>query len=94
MMFTFQGLQRLVPLLITITVVDEDPLPTDTVPAYATDQCTSNGKHSYTFTATGTGVAPIKIQHLERIPEAAAYFTVSAREPIYRDRYVTPTGVP
>ena len=43
---------------ITITV-DEDPLPTVTAPAYATDQCTSNGT-SYSFTVAGTGVAPLQ----------------------------------
>ena len=43
---------------ITVTV-DEDPLPTVTAPAYATDQCTSNGT-SFTFTVVGTGVAPLQ----------------------------------
>jgi len=42
---------------ITVTV-DEDPLPAVTAPAYATDQCTSDGT-SYTFTVVGTGVAPL-----------------------------------
>ncbi len=42
---------------ITITV-DEDPLPTVAAPAYAVDQCTSDGT-SYTFTVVGTGVAPL-----------------------------------
>ena len=40
-------------------VIAADPMPTVSLPAYADDQCTSNG-NSYTFTATGTGVAPIK----------------------------------
>ncbi|XLS29237.1 T9SS type B sorting domain-containing protein [Flavobacteriaceae bacterium M23B6Z8] len=39
--------------------VDTDPDPTITVPAFAADQCTSNGT-TYTFTATGTGVAPLQ----------------------------------
>ena len=39
--------------------VDTDPLPTVTLPTFATDQCTSNGT-SFTFTATGTGVAPLE----------------------------------
>ena len=61
--------------VITITV-DEDPLPTVTVPAYATDQCTSNGK-SYTFTATGTGVAPLKYS-IGNGFQSSGIFTVSA----------------
>ena len=40
-------------------VVDTDPDPTVTVPAFAADQCTSDGS-AYTFTATGTGVAPLQ----------------------------------
>jgi gliding motility-associated-like protein len=43
---------------ITVTV-NEDPLPTVTVPAYADNQCISNGT-SYTFTATGTGIGPLR----------------------------------
>ncbi|WP_373017816.1 T9SS type B sorting domain-containing protein [Muriicola sp.] len=43
---------------ITVTV-DEDPLPTVTAPAFATDQCTSDGT-SYSFTVVGTGVAPLQ----------------------------------
>jgi len=39
--------------------VDEDPLPTVTAPAYATDQCTSSGT-SFSFTVVGTGVAPLE----------------------------------
>ncbi len=39
--------------------VDEDPLPTVTAPAYATDQCTSSGT-SFSFTVVGTGVAPLQ----------------------------------
>ena len=42
---------------ITVTV-DEDPLPTVTAPAFAVDQCASDGS-AYTFTVTGTGVAPL-----------------------------------
>ncbi|MCM4172497.1 hypothetical protein DHD32_13480 [Arenibacter sp. TNZ] len=61
--------------VITITV-DEDPLPTVTVPAYATDQCTSNGT-SYTFTATGTGVAPLKYS-IGNGFQSSGIFTVSA----------------
>ncbi|MBU2907623.1 hypothetical protein KO529_22675, partial [Arenibacter algicola] len=34
-------------------VIAEDPMPTVSLPAYADDQCTSNGT-SYTFTATST----------------------------------------
>ncbi|WP_026814966.1 hypothetical protein, partial [Arenibacter certesii] len=40
-------------------VIDVDPLPTVSLPAYADDQCTSTG-NSYTFTATGTGKGPLK----------------------------------
>lgn len=43
---------------ITVTV-DTDPLPTISVPTYASNQCTSNGT-SYAFTATGTGVGPLQ----------------------------------
>ncbi|WP_297760224.1 T9SS type B sorting domain-containing protein [uncultured Muriicola sp.] len=43
---------------ITLTV-NEDPLPTITAPAYAVDQCTSNGT-SYSFTVVGTGIAPLQ----------------------------------
>ncbi len=43
---------------ITITV-NEDPMPTVTAPAYATDQCTSDGT-TYTFDVVGTGVAPLE----------------------------------
>ncbi|MGB5508263.1 hypothetical protein, partial [Robiginitalea sp.] len=42
---------------ITVTV-DEDPLPTVTAPAFAADQCSSNGS-AYTFTVAGTGMAPL-----------------------------------
>ncbi len=38
--------------------IAEDPMPTVTAPAYATDQCTSNGT-SYSFTVVGTGIAPL-----------------------------------
>ena len=38
--------------------IAEDPMPTVTAPAYATDQCTSTGT-SYTFTVAGTGIAPL-----------------------------------
>ena len=44
--------------VITVTV-DEDPQPTVVAPSYATDQCTSTGT-SYSFTVTGTGVAPLE----------------------------------
>ena len=40
---------------VTITT---DPMPTVDAPALATDQCTSPGAN-YTFTVTGTGVAPL-----------------------------------
>ena len=38
--------------------ISTDPLPTVTLPLYAIDQCTSAG-NAYTFTATGTGLAPL-----------------------------------
>ena len=44
--------------VITITV-NEDAEPTVVAPAYAADQCTSTGT-SYSFTVTGTGVAPLE----------------------------------
>ncbi|NER09938.1 gliding motility-associated C-terminal domain-containing protein [Muriicola jejuensis] len=43
---------------ITVTV-NEDPLPTVTAPAFATDQCTSDGT-TYSFTVVGTGVTPLQ----------------------------------
>jgi large repetitive protein len=42
---------------IPVTIII-DPLPTVTVPPFATNQCTSTGS-SYTFTVTGTGLAPL-----------------------------------
>ncbi|WP_164905437.1 T9SS type B sorting domain-containing protein [Flavobacterium sufflavum] len=42
----------------TDVTIATDPAPTITLPALASDQCTSAGA-SYTFTATGTGVAPL-----------------------------------
>ncbi|WP_373072050.1 hypothetical protein, partial [Zeaxanthinibacter enoshimensis] len=44
--------------MITITV-DEDPVPSVIAPAYAVEQCTSDGTN-YTFTVTGTGKAPLE----------------------------------
>ncbi len=57
-------------------VIAEDPMPTVSLPAYADDQCTSNGT-SYTFTATGTGVAPIKYS-IGNGFQSSGTFTVSA----------------
>uniref|UniRef100_UPI0037521A7B T9SS type B sorting domain-containing protein n=1 Tax=Flavobacterium sp. TaxID=239 RepID=UPI0037521A7B len=42
---------------IDVTIAT-DVLPTVTLPTFASDQCTSTGT-SYTFTATGTGLAPL-----------------------------------
>ncbi|MBC8766879.1 T9SS type B sorting domain-containing protein [Arenibacter sp. BSSL-BM3] len=60
---------------ITVTV-NEDPLPTVSVPAYADDQCTSNGT-SYIFTATGTGIAPLQYSVGNGF-QSSAILTVSA----------------
>ncbi|MEJ1221469.1 T9SS type B sorting domain-containing protein [Sediminicola sp. 1XM1-17] len=60
---------------ITVTV-NEDPTPTVSVPAYADDQCTSNGT-SYTFTATGTGKAPLQYSVGNGF-QSSAILTVSA----------------
>ncbi|PXX27855.1 SprB repeat-containing protein, partial [Arenibacter sp. ARW7G5Y1] len=57
-------------------VIAEDPMPTVSLPAYADDQCTSNGT-SYTFTATGTGVAPLKYS-IGNGFQSSGIFTVSA----------------
>ncbi|MCK0193027.1 SprB repeat-containing protein, partial [Arenibacter sp. F20364] len=57
-------------------VIAEDPMPTLSLPAYADDQCTSNGT-SYTFTATGNGVAPIKYS-IGNGFQSSGTFTVSA----------------
>lgn len=43
--------------MLDVTIV-RDPLPTVDAPTLAADQCTSTGA-SYTFTVTGTGVAPL-----------------------------------
>ncbi|MCM4174329.1 hypothetical protein DHD32_22985, partial [Arenibacter sp. TNZ] len=53
-----------------------DPMPTVSLPVYADDQCTSNG-NSYTFTATGTGVAPLKYS-IGNGFQSSGIFTVSA----------------
>lgn len=45
------------PQMIDVTIA-ADPIPTVTLPPFAADQCTSTGA-SYTFTAVGTGVAPL-----------------------------------
>ncbi|TQO38932.1 gliding motility-associated-like protein [Arenibacter algicola] len=57
-------------------VIAEDPMPTVSLPAYAVDQCTSNGT-SYTFTATGTGMAPLKYS-IGNGFQSSGTFTVSA----------------
>jgi len=57
-------------------VIAEDPMPTVSLPAYADDQCTSNGT-AYTFTATGTGVAPLKYS-IGNGFQSSGTFTVSA----------------
>ncbi|MCK0137425.1 hypothetical protein MWU82_24005, partial [Arenibacter sp. S6351L] len=57
-------------------VIAEDPMPTVSLPAYADDQCTSNG-NSYTFTATSTGMAPIKYS-IGNGFQSSGTFTVSA----------------
>ncbi|WP_069859212.1 T9SS type B sorting domain-containing protein [Arenibacter sp. NBRC 103722] len=57
-------------------VIAEDPMPTVSLPAYADDQCTSNGT-SYTFTATATGVAPLKYS-IGNGFQSSGIFTVSA----------------
>ena len=56
--------------------ITEDPMPTVSLPAYADDQCTSNGT-TYTFTATGTGVSPIKYS-IGNGFQSSGIFTVSA----------------
>ncbi|MEB8346266.1 T9SS type B sorting domain-containing protein [Flavobacteriaceae bacterium KMM 6898] len=58
---------------VTIAV---DPLPTVSVPTYADDQCTSNGT-SYTFTATGNGIAPLQYSVGNGF-QSSATLTVSA----------------
>lgn len=42
---------------MTTVTITKDDLPTVTTPTLASNQCTANG--NYTFTATGTGVAPL-----------------------------------
>ncbi|EAR16602.1 T9SS type B sorting domain-containing protein [Robiginitalea biformata] len=60
---------------ITVTV-DEDPMPTVTAPAYAADQCASDGS-SYTFTVAGSGIAPLSYSVGAGF-QASPTFTVSA----------------
>jgi gliding motility-associated-like protein len=57
--------------------VDTDPDPTVSVPAFAADQCTSDGT-AYTFTATGTGVAPLEYSIDGVGFQTSPTFTVSA----------------
>ena len=57
--------------------VDTDPDPTITVPAFAADQCTSDGT-AYTFTATGTGVAPLEYSIDGVGFQSSGTFTVTA----------------
>ena len=57
--------------------VDTDPDPTISVPAFADDQCTSNGS-SYTFTATATGVAPLEYSIDGTSFQSSPTFTVSS----------------
>ena len=57
-------------------VIAEDPMPTVSLPAYADDQCTSNGT-SYTFTAIGAGVATLEYS-VGAGYQSSATITVSA----------------
>jgi len=59
----------------TITV-NEDAMPTVSLPTYADDQCTSNG-NAYSFTATGNGVAPLQYS-IGAGFQSSPTFTVSA----------------
>ncbi|MDO8336332.1 MAG: SprB repeat-containing protein, partial [Candidatus Saccharibacteria bacterium] len=58
------------------TMVILDPLPTVTTTPLPTDQCTSSGR-SYSFTATGTGVAPLTYS-IGGSFQASPTFTVTA----------------
>jgi len=60
---------------ITLTV-DEDPLPVLTVPAFAADQCTSDG-NAYSFVVSGTGVGALSYSIGSGFQTSGA-FTVSA----------------
>jgi large repetitive protein len=54
-----------------------DPNPTVSLPTLAADQCTSSGT-SYTFTATGTGVAPLSYSFDGVSFQGSPTFTVSS----------------
>lgn len=58
------------------TIVMLDPMPTVTTTLLPTDQCTSSGS-SYSFTATGTGVAPLTYS-IGGSFQASPTFTVTA----------------
>lgn len=58
------------------TTVTLDPMPTVTTTPLPTDQCISNGS-SYSFTATGTGVAPLTYS-IGGSFQASPTFTVTA----------------
>ncbi|TGD58628.1 T9SS type B sorting domain-containing protein [Flavobacterium humi] len=60
---------------IDVTIAT-DPTPTVTLPTFATDQCTSAGT-SFTFTATGTGVAPLTYS-IGGVFQSSPTFVVSA----------------
>ncbi|MFM9988377.1 T9SS type B sorting domain-containing protein [Flavobacterium sp.] len=60
---------------IDVTIAT-DVLPTVTLPTFASDQCTSTGT-SYTFTATGTGLAPLTYS-IGAGFQSSGTFTVSA----------------
>lgn len=62
--------------ILSPTTVTLDPMPTVTTTSLPTDQCTSNGS-SYSFTATGTGVAPLTYS-IGGSFQASPTFTVTA----------------
>ncbi|MGH2665260.1 T9SS type B sorting domain-containing protein [Flavobacterium sp.] len=60
---------------IDVTIAT-DPMPTITLPPFAADQCTSAGT-SFTFTATGTGIAPLTYS-IGGVFQSSPIFVVSA----------------
>ncbi|UUW10071.1 T9SS type B sorting domain-containing protein [Flavobacterium plurextorum] len=68
------------PAMKTITITKDDT-PTVTTPTLTGDQCTANG--SYTFTATGTGVGPLRfsIDDVNYFESASGSYTFTVPVP-------------
>ena len=65
--------------MLDVTIV-MDPMPTVTAPTLAADQCTSTGAN-YTFTVTGTGVAPLTYSIGGAFQSSATFTVVASATP-------------